>query len=38
MPDTEPIKNNTTILIYKDGKPVLVSLQEFMRMLEELHG
>ena len=31
-------KNDTKILIYKDGHPVWISLQEFLHMLEELHG
>ena len=30
-------KNDSTIVIYKDGKPVEVSIAEFLRMLEKLH-
>lgn len=32
----ETIKNDTKILIYKDGEPVWISLADFMAMLEEL--
>ena len=35
---TEQPKNDSTILIYKDGEPVEISVSEFLRMLEELHG
>ena len=34
----EPVKNDTTIRIYKDGEPVDVPVAEFLHMLEELHG
>ena len=34
----EPVKNTTTIRIYKDGEPVDVPVSEFLRMLEKLHG
>lgn len=35
---SEPLKNDSTVVIYKDGKPVEVSVEEFLRMLEKLHG
>lgn len=35
---SEQPKNDSKVLIYKDGKPVEVSVNEFLRMLEQLHG
>ena len=32
----ESTKNDTKILIYKDGVPVWITLAEFLHMLEEL--
>lgn len=32
----EAVKNDTKILIYKEGEPVWITLSEFLRMLEEL--
>ena len=37
MPEPDPVKNTSTVVIYKDGKPVEVSVEEFLRMLEKLH-
>lgn len=32
----EAIKNDTKIMIYKDGEPVWITLSEFLDMMEEL--
>ena len=34
---TEQPKNDSKILIYKDGEPVEIPVTEFLRMLEEAH-
>ena len=36
MAEPKPIKNDSTIRIYRDGKPVDIPVNEFLHMLEEL--
>ena len=37
--DPEPLKTDSKVLIYRDGEPVWVSVDEFLKMLEQLkHG
>ena len=37
--DPEPLKNESKVLIYRDGKPEWVSVDLFLKILEELkHG
>jgi len=38
MPEPDPVKNSSTVVVYKDGKPVEIPVAEFLRMLEKLHG
>ena len=36
MPDAP--KNESVVIVYKDGEPVEIPVAEFLHMLEELHG